>query len=86
MVRLSDHRIATNSSRSSGKHDVGLVVADTAGKWAEACRYHQRLRLRARARQHQDLAGYISRALDEWTARIREWDAAGADTSISTTT
>ena len=56
------------------KHRIGLVVADTAGKWPKM--------LHATAdfvyvRLHGDLqlytSGYSSRALDGWARRIRRW-------------
>jgi uncharacterized protein YecE (DUF72 family) len=58
------------------KHDLALVVADTAGKWPyveEVTASFMYLRL------HGDEAlytsGYSDAALDRWAARIRAWQA-----------
>jgi uncharacterized protein YecE (DUF72 family) len=65
------------------KHDIGVVVADTAGKWP--------LLLDVTAdfvyvRLHGDVkiytSGYTSRALDLWARRIRGWDRAGKDVYV----
>jgi uncharacterized protein YecE (DUF72 family) len=65
------------------KHDIGVVVADTAGKWP--------LLLDVTAdfvyvRLHGDVkiytSGYTSRALDVWARRIRNWDRAGKDVYV----
>jgi uncharacterized protein YecE (DUF72 family) len=65
------------------KHDIGVVVADTAGKWP--------LLLDVTAdfvyvRLHGDVkiytSGYTSRALDLWARRIRSWDRAGKDVYV----
>jgi uncharacterized protein YecE (DUF72 family) len=58
------------------KHQIGLVVADTAGKWplmydVTADFVYVRL--------HGDIelykSGYTERALDQWARRIRKWGA-----------
>jgi uncharacterized protein YecE (DUF72 family) len=65
------------------KHGIGLVVADTAGKWPKM--------LHATAdfvyvRLHGDIriytSGYSSRALDTWARRIRAWARAGHDVYV----
>jgi uncharacterized protein YecE (DUF72 family) len=65
------------------KHDIGVVVADTAGKWP--------LLLDVTAdfvyvRLHGDVkiytSGYTSRALDLWARRIRRWDRSGKDVYV----
>jgi uncharacterized protein YecE (DUF72 family) len=65
------------------KHHIGLVVADTAGKWPKM--------LHATAdfvyvRLHGDIqiytSGYSSRALDVWARRIRGWDREGRDVYV----
>ncbi|MGQ0749175.1 MAG: DUF72 domain-containing protein [Betaproteobacteria bacterium] len=62
------------------QHGIGLVVADTAGKWPKLFDVTSDF---VYVRLHGDIkiytSGYTSRALDEWAARIRDWDAAGAD-------
>jgi uncharacterized protein YecE (DUF72 family) len=64
-------------------HGIGLVVADTAGKWPRM--------LHATAdfvyvRLHGDIqiytSGYSSRALDGWARRIRGWDREGRDVYV----
>lgn len=65
------------------KHDIGVVVADTAGKWP--------LLLDVTAdfvyvRLHGDVkiytSGYTSRALDVWARRIRKWHRNGKDVYV----
>jgi len=56
------------------KHRIGLVVADTAGKWPKLFDVTTEF---VYVRLHGDkviyASGYTSRALDEWAQRIREW-------------
>jgi uncharacterized protein YecE (DUF72 family) len=56
------------------KHGIGLVVADTAGKWP---RMFQVTADFVYVRLHGDkviyTSGYTRRALDEWAERIRQW-------------
>jgi uncharacterized protein YecE (DUF72 family) len=65
------------------KHDVGLVVADTAGKWPRM--FHVTSGF-VYVRLHGDVkiyaSGYSGRALAAWARRIREWDAAGRDVYV----
>ena len=60
------------------KHRVGLVVADTAGRWPKLFDVTADF---VYVRLHGDkqiyASGYGSRALDEWAARIREWHRRG---------
>jgi uncharacterized protein YecE (DUF72 family) len=56
------------------KHEIGLVVADTAGKWPKMLDVTADF---VYVRLHGDkviyASGYTSRALDVWAQRIREW-------------
>jgi uncharacterized protein YecE (DUF72 family) len=56
------------------KHGIGLVVADTAGRWPKMLDVTADF---VYVRLHGDkeiyTSGYTSRALDEWARRIREW-------------
>jgi uncharacterized protein YecE (DUF72 family) len=56
------------------KHCIGLVVADTAGKWPKMFDVTADF---VYVRLHGDkliyASGYTSRALDEWASRIRVW-------------
>ena len=61
------------SSRCCRKHDIGLVVADTAGKWPKLFHVTVRLRLRAPARRREDLHQRLLR-----TARSRAGRGASA--------
>ena len=65
------------------QHGIGLVVADTAGKWPKLYDVTSDF---VYVRLHGDIkiytSGYTSRALDEWAERIRGWDAAGADVYV----
>jgi len=60
------------------KHRIGLVVADTAGKWSKMLEVTADF---VYVRLHGDkviyASGYSRRALDAWAARIREWDRRG---------
>ena len=65
------------------KHDIGLVVADTAGKWPKM--FHVTSGF-VYVRLHGDVkiytSGYSSRALAAWARRIRNWDADGLDVYV----
>jgi len=65
------------------RHRIGLVVADTAGKWPKMFDVTADF---VYVRLHGDkviyTSGYTSRALDEWARRIREWDRRGADVYV----
>jgi uncharacterized protein YecE (DUF72 family) len=65
------------------RHDIGLVVADTAGKWPKMLDVTADF---VYVRLHGDIriytSGYTSRALAQWARRIRAWDAAGKDVYV----
>ena len=65
------------------KHDIGLVVADTAGKWPKM--FHVTSDF-VYVRLHGDVkiytSGYSNRALASWARRIRAWDADGCDVYV----
>jgi uncharacterized protein YecE (DUF72 family) len=65
------------------RHDIGLVVADTAGKWP---RLFETTSDFVYVRLHGDIkiytSGYTPRALGEWAKRIRAWDRAGLDVYV----
>jgi uncharacterized protein YecE (DUF72 family) len=65
------------------KHDIGLVVADTAGKWPKM--FHVTSDF-VYLRLHGDVqiytSGYSDKALDSWARRIRAWDKAGRDVYV----
>jgi len=65
------------------KHDIGLVVADTAGKWPKL--FHVTTDF-VYVRLHGDVriytSGYSERALASWARRIRGWDRAGRDVYV----
>jgi uncharacterized protein YecE (DUF72 family) len=64
-------------------HDIGLVVADTAGKWPKMFDVTSDF---VYVRLHGDLkiytSGYSSRAIAGWARRIRDWDADGRDVYV----
>jgi uncharacterized protein YecE (DUF72 family) len=64
-------------------HDIGLVVADTAGRWPLFDTTTTDL---AYVRLHGDVelytSGYTDTALDAWAAKIRTWTAAGHDVQV----
>jgi uncharacterized protein YecE (DUF72 family) len=65
------------------KHDMGLVVADTAGKWPKL--FHVTADF-VYVRLHGDVkiytSGYTDRALANWARRIRRWAADGRDVYV----
>jgi uncharacterized protein YecE (DUF72 family) len=65
------------------KHGIGLVVADTAGKWPKL--FHVTTGF-VYVRLHGDVkiytSGYTDRALDSWARRIRAWDRDGRDVYV----
>lgn len=65
------------------KHGIGLVVADTAGKWPKL--FHVTASF-VYVRLHGDVkiytSGYTDRALDSWARRIRAWDRDGRDVYV----
>ena len=65
------------------RHDIGLVVADTAGKWPELFEVTSDF---VYVRLHGDIkiytSGYTPKALGEWARRIRAWDRAGKDVYV----
>jgi uncharacterized protein YecE (DUF72 family) len=69
--------------RLLGKHDVGLVVADTAGKWPKM--FHVTSDF-VYVRLHGDIriytSGYSDKALDSWARRIRGWHKDGRDVYV----
>jgi uncharacterized protein YecE (DUF72 family) len=64
-------------------HDVGLVVADTAGKWPKM--FHVTSDF-VYVRLHGDVkiytSGYTDRALASWARRIRAWAKDGRDVYV----
>ncbi len=65
------------------EHDVGLVVADTAGKWPlmrEVTSDFVYVRLHGDTELYA--SGYDADALDRWAASVREWADAGADVYV----
>jgi uncharacterized protein YecE (DUF72 family) len=65
------------------KHGIGLVVADTAGKWPKL--FHVTADF-VYVRLHGDVkiytSGYSERALASWARRIRSWDRDGRDVYV----
>ena len=65
------------------RHRIGLVVADTAGKWPKL--FHVTSDF-VYLRLHGDVkiytSGYSERALASWARRIRAWDRDGRDVYV----
>jgi uncharacterized protein YecE (DUF72 family) len=65
------------------QHDIGLVVADTAGKWPQLFQVTADF---VYVRLHGDIkiytSGYSERALASWARRIRKWDRDGRDVYV----
>jgi uncharacterized protein YecE (DUF72 family) len=65
------------------EHDIGLVVADTAGKWPkmfDVTSDFVYVRLHGDAKIYT--SGYTKRALAQWARRIRAWDRGGRDVYV----
>ena len=64
-------------------HDIGMVVADSAGTWPMFDEVTSDL---VYVRLHGDeelyTSGYGDRALDHWAEKVRAWDAAGLDVFV----
>ena len=65
------------------RHDIGLVVADTAGKWPLMTDVTSDF---AYVRLHGDeelyVSGYTPEALDRWAAAAQQWQADGLDVYV----
>jgi len=64
-------------------HDIGLVVADTAGKWPlidEVTSDFVYVRLHGAEELY--VSGYTPEALDRWAERARRWRDAGLDVYV----
>ncbi len=64
-------------------HDIGMVVADSAGTWPMFDEVTSDL---AYVRLHGDqelyTSGYSEQALDHWAEKVRRWDAEGLDVLV----
>jgi uncharacterized protein YecE (DUF72 family) len=65
------------------RHDVGCVVADTAGRWPKVEQVTADLMY---VRLHGDkelyTSGYTDESLDEWAAKCRRWNDDGLDAFV----
>ena len=62
------------------EHDIGLVVADTAGKWPLLVDVTSDfVYMRLHGDEALYVSGYSDRALAQWAARIRRWADEGCD-------
>ncbi len=65
------------------RHDVAVVVADTAGKWPKIEQVTSEF---AYVRLHGDeelyVSGYSEESLDEWAAKIRTWSGGERDAFV----
>ena len=66
------------------EHDIGLVAADTAGKWPLIAELTARDfgYMRLHGDKELYVSGYSSAALDEWAAKIRAWRDTGRDVFV----
>jgi uncharacterized protein YecE (DUF72 family) len=65
------------------KHDIGLVVADTAGKWPlleEVTSDFVYVRLHGDTKLY--VSGYTDAALDRWAERVSGWAKRGTDVYV----
>lgn len=65
------------------EHDVGLVVADSAGRWPFLLDVTSDLvHVRLHGDQELYVSGYDDAALEVWADRVRGWTAAGHDVLV----
>jgi uncharacterized protein YecE (DUF72 family) len=65
------------------EHDVGLVVADTAGKWPLLEDVTSDLvHVRLHGAEELYVSGYDDAALERWAEKIRAWSGAGQDVLV----
>ena len=65
------------------RHGVGLVVADTAGKWPMILETTSDLAyVRLHGAEELYVSGYNDAALEVWADRIRGWHSAGRDVVV----
>ncbi|EYR63423.1 hypothetical protein N866_00750 [Actinotalea ferrariae CF5-4] len=65
------------------EHDVGLVVADTAGKWPLLEDVTSDLvYVRLHGAEELYVSGYDDASLERWAAKIRRWAGAGHDVLV----
>ena len=63
------------------RHDIALVVADTAGRWpAVEVVTTDFMYVRLHGADELYVSGYPPQALDSWAEKIRGWTASGLDT------
>ncbi|MEE6296304.1 DUF72 domain-containing protein [Georgenia wangjunii] len=64
-------------------HDIGFVVADTAGRWPLLReRTSDVVYVRLHGAEELYVSGYSGAALDAWAADVRGWHAGGADVYV----
>jgi uncharacterized protein YecE (DUF72 family) len=65
------------------RHDVGCVLADTAGRWPKVEQVTSDLMyLRLHGDQELYASGYSDDALDDWAAKCRRWRQDGLDVFV----
>jgi uncharacterized protein YecE (DUF72 family) len=65
------------------KHDIGLVVADSAGKWPQTeDMTSDFVYVRLHGADELYVSGYTDEALDRWAAKVRSWAADGHDVYV----
>jgi uncharacterized protein YecE (DUF72 family) len=64
-------------------HDIGMVVADSAGTWPMFDEVTSDLvHVRLHGDQELYTSGYSDEALDRWAGKVRAWDADGLDVLV----
>jgi uncharacterized protein YecE (DUF72 family) len=65
------------------EHDIGLVVADTAGKWPLLEQVTSDfVYVRLHGAEELYVSGYTHESLDAWATKLLRWHAAGLDTYV----
>jgi uncharacterized protein YecE (DUF72 family) len=65
------------------KHDIGLVVADTAGRWPMVEQVTSDfVYVRLHGAEELYVSGYTPESLDAWARKLLRWHAAGLDTYV----
>jgi uncharacterized protein YecE (DUF72 family) len=65
------------------KHDIALVVADSAGKWPQTEEVTSDfVYVRLHGADELYISGYTDEALDRWAGKVRSWAGDGRDVYV----
>lgn len=73
----------TEAMRLLERHDIGIVVADTAGRWPQIeTSTSDLVYVRLHGADELYVSGYTEAALDGWAMKVRAWADAGHDVHV----